>query len=81
MSIGFQIIHGSIVIFRQKTVFKQALAYHRNKEVYVKAGGGYVRLRLDGSTSHPDILWEEMEGVKGIRNKSAGKGQSVEYKS
>ena len=44
MSVGFQIIHGSVVILRQKTVYKQTNAYHRKGVTYAKAAGGYIKL-------------------------------------
>ena len=63
MSIGFQVVHGSIVIIRHKLVWKQTEAYRRNGELYVKACGGFVRLRPNNKTTHPDISWEEVEGI------------------
>ena len=79
MSIGFEIIHGSVVILRQKTTYKQTAAYHRKGEVYAKGAGGFVKLKVTGGTTHPDITWEELEGVKGTRSPKQTFGY-VEYK-
>ena len=79
MSVGFEIIHGSVVILRQKTVYKETMAYHRSGDVYAKACGGFVRLGINGGTTHPDIKWEEMEGVNGIKKPKQTFGY-LEYK-
>lgn len=79
MSIGFEIIHGSVVILRQKTVYKQSTAYHYQGDIYAKAAGGYVKLKQTGGTTHPDINWLEMDGVKGVKQPKHSHG-FVEYK-
>ena len=59
MSIGFELVHGSIVIVRHKHLYKQVSAYHRGSQIYAKVSGGFARLSKTGSTSHPDIKWLE----------------------
>tara|TARA_Y100000593_G_C4224646_1_gene293760 strand:- start:236 stop:490 length:255 start_codon:yes stop_codon:yes gene_type:complete len=73
-TIGFQLIHGSVVVIRQKTVYKQTEAYHRNGDVYAKAAGGFIKLSKTGKTTHPDIVWEECYLTSEIKKK-----QSVGY--
>lgn len=80
MSIGFQLVHGSTVIILQKTVYKQVAAYSRDKEVYAKACGGYIKLKINGGTTHPDVRWLEVDGVKGCRKPKETHGY-VEVKS
>jgi len=80
MSIGFQLIHGSTVILRQKTIYKQAQAYFRDGEIYAKAAGGYVKLKNTGGSSHPDISWLEMDGVKGKKKPKIDQFGYVEHK-
>jgi hypothetical protein len=69
MSIGFEVIEDSIVIIRQKTIYKQVKAYDRNGDIYAKACGGFVRLAVSGGTSHPDIKWLEIERSKILKPK------------
>lgn len=69
MHIGFEIIHASTVILRQKTVYKQVLGYKRNGQIYAKACGGFIRLNRTGGTSHPDVKWEEIDGIDCCTNK------------
>lgn len=61
MSIGFTVIEDSIVIARHKAVFKQLKAYRRDGGMYANVSGGFVRLREDGGTTHPNITWDEIE--------------------
>jgi len=79
MSVGFEIIHGSVVILRQKTIYKQSTGYHRDGVVYAKALAGFVKLRPNGGTTHPDIKWEEIGGIKGVKKPKEAFGD-VEYK-
>lgn len=73
MSVGFEIIHSSVVVLRQKLFYKQTKAYHRDGVVYAKVGGGFIKLYMNNKTSHPDITIEAIEGVK-IVNKKAKHG-------
>jgi len=79
MSIGFEIVHGSMVIIRHKYIYKQTTAYHREKQLYAKASGGYVRLSKTGSTSHPDITWLEAS-INDDSLKPQQKSGFLEYK-
>jgi len=57
----FSIIGDSVVIIRHKFVYKQVSAYNRNGKVYARHAGGFVRVHLDGRTSHPDVKWEQID--------------------
>ena len=79
MSIGFHIIADSIIVFRQKCLYKQGVAYQRNGNVYCKVGSGYARLLCSGQTTHPDVCWLELEGVNGCPSEPFRGGGSLEY--
>ena len=81
MSIGFTAIQGSVVLFRHKFVYKQSEGYTRGDKLYIKACGGFVRMKENGDTSHPDIVWQEtdIEGVE-IKGRS-GKYVAVRHES
>lgn len=49
----------SAVLFR-KGVFTQADLYKWQGGLYAKLGGGFVRLRSNGGTSHPDVLLKHL---------------------
>lgn len=80
MSIGFEIIHESTVILRHMTVYKQAKAYKYGGSIYANCMGGFVRLKNNGGTSHPNVTWIEAEGVS-IKKPKPMSGGDVEVKS
>lgn len=47
----FKQIEGENAVIVESGVYKQADLYTRNGYLYAKAGGGFVRLYADGSTS------------------------------
>ena len=73
MNIGFTVIPDSIAVLKNKCTWRQSEIYKRNARAYIKGGGGFILLRKDGSTSHPDWRWEEIEGIKGFRTPKTGK--------
>ena len=80
VNIGFQLIHGSVVILRQKTTYKQVEAYFRNGEVYAKNGSGFIKMKVTGGTTNPDIVWEEVDGIGDYSTPDRKKFGYVEYK-
>jgi hypothetical protein len=42
-------------------VFKQVKLYERNGDIYAAAAGGFIRLLVDGRTSHPNMKWDDIE--------------------
>lgn len=76
--IGFEVIDDSLVVFRHKFIYKQSPLYKRGGLLYLKASGGYVKLYKDsGRTMHPDIHYEDIEGVE---VKKQTKHQYIEVK-
>lgn len=59
----FHVIEGAQVILRSKGVFRQAKLYERDGRIAAAAAGGYVMLRSEGRTTHPDISWVEIDGA------------------
>jgi len=53
MSGLFKQIEGDSAIIAEGGVYKQADLYTRSGYLFAKAGGGFVRLYADGSTSKP----------------------------
>ena len=59
----FSITEDQIIIRTARGVYKQCHVARRGKNIYAKAGGGFVMLYANGTTSHPDLRWEELEGA------------------
>ncbi len=72
MSISFSIIEDSVVIVKHKHIYKQCIAYVREGCVYVKIGSGYIKMRKDKTTLHPDIKWEAFEGFNASLSRDQG---------
>ena len=47
----FQRVDGEAAVLSENGVFKQVDIYTRNGQLFAKAGGGFVRLMADGSTT------------------------------
>ena len=77
---GFTIIPEALAVMKYKCVWKQTNVYKRKEHLYVNGGGGFIRLKESGDTSHPDWRWEEIEGIKGIKKKPKS-GAYIEVKS
>jgi hypothetical protein len=60
----FHVVEAAQVVLRRKGVFYQAPIYQRDGALYAKAAGGYIELRSGGKTTHPDFLWDWVDGVK-----------------
>ena len=56
----FTQLEGECAILKSGGVFKQADIYIRNRFLYAKANGGFVRLVDNGVTSHPRVFWEHI---------------------
>ena len=59
----FSAIDGKQTVIRNaKTgVYKQAHLYERKGEMYAGVAGGFIRLMAEGRTSHPAMLWDDIE--------------------
>lgn len=74
-AIGFKMVEDSFAIARQSNTFKQLKIFERKGECYLGVSGGYVKMREDGATSHPKIVWDEAEiNGKLIKKKAASGG-------
>lgn len=51
----FKKIDDAEAVIVERGVFRPAEAYTRDGAVFVKAKGGFVRVKQDMSTSHPDV--------------------------
>lgn len=61
----FTQIPDGIAILKSSGVYRQVELYERAGLVYAKWGSGFVGLRQSSKgTSHPKILWDEVEGVE-----------------
>jgi hypothetical protein len=81
MSIGFSAIQDSTIVFRHKCVYKQSTGYKRGDKLYIKVCGGFVRMRENGDTSHPDVVWIETD-IDGVEVKGrSGKYVAVKNES
>jgi hypothetical protein len=60
----FHVIDDAQVVLRSKGVFKQVKVFRRDNRLYAQHGGGFIGLRRDGGTTHPQIAWDYIEGAK-----------------
>lgn len=62
----FHIIEDSVCLLYTGGVYRQAKVYRRRNNVYAAYGGGFVLLCGHNGTSHPRVLWKELQadGVK-----------------
>lgn len=72
----FHVIADAQVVLRCNGVFRQVPMFHRGVEVYAKYGSGYVRLCTYPNTSHPRVMWVDMDKPSGM---VAGKFGAPEY--
>lgn len=61
-SILFTVIDDQIVLRGKNGIYKQARLAHRAGHVFAKVAGGFVQVYTNGTTSHPDYRWLDMEG-------------------
>jgi len=59
----FHVIDDAHVILRSKGVFRQVKLYRRGVILFAGWGTGFVRLLPSGGTSHPNVSWEDIDGV------------------
>lgn len=62
-------------------VYKQAKLYERKGEIYAGASGGFIRLLKDGRTSHPNMLWDDIEAKYEVSNRLGGALKYVEERA
>ncbi len=76
----FHKIEGGVAIVRAGIYMKQADVYVRGERVFIKAGGGFLRITAKFgdvySTSHPStaVVEIEAEGVEDVRGELRFKG-------
>lgn len=51
-----------VILLGKKGVYRQAKVYCRGEKIFAGYGGGFVRLIQGGSTSNPDIRYQDIEG-------------------
>lgn len=60
----FHQIPDGVAILQSGGVYKQVDLYERAGYIYAKWGSGFVGLRSSSKgTSHPRVLWVELEGI------------------
>ncbi len=72
----FHIVTDAQVITRKNGVFDQVHMYQRQGEMYIKKGG-YIRLKSEGRTSVPSLMWLDMELPKSFKYGVAEHGYLV----
>lgn len=73
MSILFTILDDQIIVRTSKGVYKQTKIALRGPYAYAKISGGFVGLYANGTTSHPDIRWVDMENGSCYKQGSLGR--------
>ena len=63
----FHVIEDAFVIVRRRGVFRQAKVFARGDKIYAGYGSGFVRLFASGTSSLPDLLWEDLTEHDDIR--------------
>lgn len=58
---AFKALEGDLCVIRIKGVYRQCGLYTFNGGLFAKDGGGFIRLKVDGSTSKPDAALEHIE--------------------
>jgi len=58
---SFKPLNGDTVILVQHGLYRQADLYEWDGKLFAKLGSGYVRLRMNGTTSKDGVLMEHME--------------------
>ncbi len=61
----FHIIEEGAAIVYNRGVYRQVKIYHRDGVLYAAHGGGFVRLYKGGGTSHPKMLWRDIDPAGG----------------
>lgn len=69
----FQQIEGDNAVIVESGVYKQADLYVRDGYLYAKAGGGFVRLYADGSTSKAKCRLDVLMFYKSLRADKFGR--------
>lgn len=57
----FHVIEDAQVILRARGVYRQVKVYRRDKSLFAAWGGGFIQLRGNNGTSHPNVSWEETD--------------------
>lgn len=52
----------AVILLGKKGVYRQAKLYRRADKIYAAYGGGYIRLLQGGSTTNPDVRYQDFEG-------------------
>lgn len=70
---GFVQSEGDTAIVVENGVYKQCDIYTRDGYFYVKLGGGFVRLNVDGSTSKPKLRLDFIDITTGLWRDKVGR--------
>lgn len=52
----------AVILLGKKGIYRQAKVYRRDGKIYAAYGGGFIRLIQGGSTTNPDIRYQDFEG-------------------
>lgn len=63
MKDGFSVIEDSLIVLRNKGVFRQAKAYRRagSDNIYAGWGSGFIRLGGNKMTTAPNVAYESLD--------------------
>lgn len=63
MKDGFSVIEDSLVVLRNKGVYRQAQAYRRagSDNIYVNWGSGFIRLGGQNMTTVANVVYESLD--------------------
>ena len=68
----FSIIPEAQAIIHSRGVYRQVPIYERDRKIYAKHGGGFVRLSQGGATSAPNVRWSEVDPGHGSYDETQG---------
>lgn len=51
-----------VILLGKKGIYRQAKLYRRGEKIYAGYGGGFIRLIQGGSTTNPDVRYQDIEG-------------------
>lgn len=69
----FKQIEGEAAVMVEGGVYKQVDLYSRDGYLYAKAGGGFVRLMADGSTTKPRLRLDSLSWSGDLARDSLGR--------
>lgn len=72
-TILFTTLDDQVILRAVNGLYKQAKLAMRGNHVYAQVSGGFVMLYANGTTSHPNVRWLEMENQQDYATGSLGR--------